>query len=58
MAAMVQHTWPGNIRELENAIERAIVLADGTTLELKILILEYPGPRIGVPGITAMTGFL
>ncbi len=33
MNKLMQHRWPGNIRELENAIERAIVLADGTTLE-------------------------
>ena len=28
MALLLQHSWPGNIRELENVIERAIVLAE------------------------------
>jgi two-component system response regulator PilR (NtrC family) len=29
MAVLERHHWPGNIRELENAIERAIVLGNG-----------------------------
>lgn len=27
-----QHTWPGNIRELKNVIERAVIMAEGNTL--------------------------
>ena len=31
-AALRAHTWPGNIRELENSIERALILAGGGPL--------------------------
>ena len=30
MAMLEQHHWPGNIRELRNVIERAMLLLDGT----------------------------
>ena len=34
MEALRAYSWPGNIRELENAIERAVALAPGATVEV------------------------
>jgi len=33
MEQITRHPWPGNIRELRNAIERAMLLSDGPTLD-------------------------
>ena len=32
LEALVDHSWPGNIRELQNFIERSVILTDGNTL--------------------------
>jgi formate hydrogenlyase transcriptional activator len=34
MKLLNRYTWPGNIRELENVLERAIILSNGPTLEI------------------------
>jgi two-component system NtrC family response regulator len=33
VAAIVAHSWPGNIRELENAVQRAVIMAQGRFVE-------------------------
>lgn len=35
----LQHTWPGNIRELENVLERAVNVMDGKVIRLEYLPL-------------------
>jgi DNA-binding NtrC family response regulator len=37
---LLGHVWPGNARELENAIERGVVLARGERIEVEDLMLE------------------
>jgi transcriptional regulator with PAS, ATPase and Fis domain len=34
MQAMQRYDWPGNIRELANAIERAMIFSDGKCIDL------------------------
>jgi formate hydrogenlyase transcriptional activator len=36
MTALTQYPWPGNIRELENVIERAVIVSRGSTLEVSL----------------------
>jgi two-component system response regulator HydG len=48
MELLMRYEWPGNIRELENMIERAIVLCEGSVLEAQLFPLnERRAPRAG-----------
>jgi formate hydrogenlyase transcriptional activator len=42
MNALCRYSWPGNIRELENFIERAVILSRGTTLQAPLAELKVP----------------
>lgn len=43
MAALTEHHWPGNIRELENFIERSVLLSRGMELQLPLSGLMQRG---------------
>jgi formate hydrogenlyase transcriptional activator len=40
MDALVRHSWPGNIRELQNLIERAVICSTGERLEVPVWDLD------------------
>ena len=48
IARLVQMPWLGNVRELENFMERAVILTRGNVLELPVVEAEYrPAPPGG-----------
>jgi transcriptional regulator of acetoin/glycerol metabolism len=59
MRALEAHSWPGNIRELRNIIERAVALCEGPMLRLRDLPdgLQRPDPAdaLGRPLVPAVT---
>lgn len=51
IASMLNYSWPGNIRELQNVIERAVVVASGKTVDNIMLqdISSHPERLSGIP---------
>ena len=43
---LLQYSWPGNLRELRSVLERAVLLASGTKVEIPSELLRE-GRRIG-----------
>jgi formate hydrogenlyase transcriptional activator len=48
MAALTAYSWPGNIRELQNLIERAVILTRGRSLEIPLAELRQSA-NFGAP---------
>jgi formate hydrogenlyase transcriptional activator len=42
MDALSRYHWPGNIRELQNVIERAVIISPGPLLDLDVGELKFP----------------
>ena len=47
MEVFKRHVWPGNIRELQNFIERAVIMTKGPTLSPQMLELMIQGAMSG-----------
>jgi formate hydrogenlyase transcriptional activator len=47
MHALMGYPWPGNVRELENVIERAVILSQGSQLELGEWLPGFTGSGHG-----------
>ena len=46
MNALVEYPWPGNIRELQNFIERAVILTSGPVLRVPLHDLPNESHRV------------
>ena len=55
-ARLETYAWPGNIRELRNAVEAAVVTAPGEVLEAARLRLEGPGAKPSTGGWSVPAG--
>jgi len=52
MRVLKRHHWPGNIRELQNVIERAVILATGPALDLRTI--EPVAPKAVLPSTSTL----
>ncbi len=54
IALLQNYAWPGNIRELQNLIERGVVMATGKTLVIEASLLPSTQPQVTVAAAASM----
>jgi formate hydrogenlyase transcriptional activator len=55
MDALCRYHWPGNIRELQNVIERAVIISAGPALSVDVSNLKFPKADPGAEKSAAST---
>jgi DNA-binding NtrC family response regulator len=61
LQALLEHAWPGNIRELDHAVERAVLMSDGPQIAPEALALRAPregGHRLDDMSLEDVEAFL
>jgi formate hydrogenlyase transcriptional activator len=58
MTTLVQYHWPGNIRELQNVIERAVILSTGPVLKVPTDQLHFRASAVGEGALSHGNGNL
>jgi len=53
MDALSRYHWPGNIRELQNVIERAVIISTGPVLSVDVTDLKFPKAGVSVGQVTS-----
>jgi transcriptional regulator with GAF, ATPase, and Fis domain len=53
-AWLQEYHWPGNVRELENTIERAVVLASGSTITRDVVTVEGTAAAAPIGGVPSL----
>ncbi|HEY0466802.1 MAG TPA: sigma 54-interacting transcriptional regulator, partial [Polyangiaceae bacterium] len=56
MDLLVRYSWPGNVREIENVLQGAVVLAEGETVELRHLPKEINTASATLDGLPSVPG--
>lgn len=57
MQSLINHSWPGNLQELQNRLRRGALLSEQTLIEPSDLGLRAPGPGSNQPSNLSLQAF-